>query len=82
MGRRKKVLNNNVISVGDQVRPEHFKNLPTNNKLQIDPEVLMTALRSKTHWNDPDPYNLNSPEECARISHAWSNEYLILNNLL
>ena len=42
----------------------------------------MMALRSKTHWNDPDPYNLNSPEECARISHAWSNEYLILNNLL
>lgn len=80
MAKRKKVLNNNVISVEDQVKPQDFKNLPINNKLQIDPEILMMALRSKTNWNDPDPYNLNSPEVCAELCHTWSTEYLIKTN--
>lgn len=52
------------------------------NKLGVDPEILMTALRNKKDWNDPDPYNLTSPEVCAGIAQVWSDEYLIHNNLL
>lgn len=84
MERNKKNLSRNVTSAKEvgKLTPMDFKNLPLMNILGVEPETLMMALRSKKDWNDPDPFNLNSPEECARISHAWSNEYLILNNLL
>jgi len=42
----------------------------------------MTALKNKKCWSDPDPYNLNSPKVCASIAHAWSDTYLILNELI
>jgi len=65
----------------EKLTPQDFKNLPLMNKLGVDPEILMTALRNKKDWNDPDPYNLTSPEVCAGIAIPWSEEYLIHNNL-
>lgn len=84
MDKNKKNLNRNVISAkeAEKLTPISFKNLPLMNILGADPEILMKALRSKTNWSDPDPYNLISPEECARISHTWSNEYLTLTDNL
>lgn len=80
-----KNLNKPAINAKDQeksIMPQDFKNFPINNSLGIDPEILMTALRNKKDWADPDQYGITSPEVCARISHTWSNEYLILNNLI
>jgi len=89
MENKKQKLHNPVTNAKDQVKsqahqmmPQDFHNLPTNNKLAIDPEILRTTLHSKNSWNDPDPYNLNSPEVCAGLAFPWSEEYLNKYNLV
>lgn len=80
MEKKNKQLTSHATSAGVPVKsmaPKDFKNLPIHNTIGVDPEILMRALRSKNTWSDPDPYNLNSPEACAKICHGWSNEYLI-----
>ena len=85
MESKKILLNKNVINVEEQEKqmtPQDFQNLPINNKLEIDSQTLMMVLKSKNSWDDPDEFNLTSPEICAGLAQVWSTEYLIFNNLL
>ncbi len=84
METKQKYLNKTATNaeVQEKLTPRAFKNLPISNKLGISPEVLMTALKSKNNWDDPDEYGLSSAEACARMCYEWSNEYLILTNNL
>lgn len=69
-----------VEEIKQLMTPQDFKNLPLNNKRNIDPEILMMALRNKSSWDDPDEYGLKDPLVCADLCHTWSNELLIKTN--